>query len=64
MKCPICETRNIRVLVTGVRTIGIVRKRECEIGHRFITLETVIDLSQPDSSKDSASIPLPKLWAK
>lgn len=44
--------------------MGIVRKRECEIGHRFVTLESIIDLSQPNSSKDNTSIPLPKLWAK
>ena len=47
-----------------MKVTGIVRLRECEIGHKFITLETIIDLSKSASVKTIKTIPLPKLWAK
>ena len=64
MICPICGSRDLSVNRTEMKVTGIVRLRECEIGHKFITLETVIDLSKSASVKTSKTIPLPKLWSK
>lgn len=43
MKCPICKAASS---VLDTRGAGLRRRRECYNGHRFTTLETVVQLSR------------------
>lgn len=53
MKCPTCDTKLHEVIATRKRNDQNYRRRECFNGHRFSTLETIVDMKTdaPDATR-------------
>ena len=59
MRCPECE--NPTVVVDSRKVSGTTRRRrECELGHRFTTLETVV-VEEPREIKTESMV---EPWAE
>lgn len=49
LRCPTCKITNVRVLRTKTVDDGdrVLRRIECDNGHRFTSQETVVDEYEP-----------------
>jgi transcriptional regulator NrdR family protein len=66
MMCPVCGIRKNKVLDTRASPEFILRRRECENGHKYQTKEYAISetpvCEKPETVKASSGFSLSKLW--
>ena len=66
MMCPVCAIRKNKVLDTRANPEFILRKRECDNGHKYQTKEYAISetpvCEKPETVKASSGFSLSKLW--